>query len=120
MYSPRAQPEGIHRTARDIHCTPVSIHTAPVITDQPTNQTDIAMCLDATFTVVAAGENLTYQWQYGGVDIMDITDMYSGTNTADLTVITVDASDEGAYVCNVSNENGAVTTALAFLSVGKL
>ncbi len=116
MYSPIA--EGIHRTARDIHGTPVSIHTAPIITDQPTNQTDIAMGLDATFTVVADGENLAYQWQYGGVDIMDITDMYSGTNTSTLTVITVGASDEGVYVCNVSNENGTVTTDPAFLSVG--
>ncbi len=78
------------------------------------------MGLDATFTVVAAGENLAYQWQYGGVDIMDSTDMYSGTDTLTLTVITVGASDVGAYVCFVSNENGNVTTDPAFLSVGKL
>ncbi len=78
------------------------------------------MGLDATFTVVAAGENLAYQWQYGGMDIMDIPDMYSGTNTSTLTVVTVDDSDEGAYVCSVSNENGTVTTDPAFLSVGKL
>ena len=91
-----------------------------MITGQPSNRTDIPLGENTTFTVNATGGIITYQWQYGGRNIADTADMYSGTTTSTLTVITVAASDEGAYTCVVSNEIGSVTSAQAFLTVGKL
>ena len=72
---------------------------------------------DATFSVTATGDSLTYQWQKDGIDITDTADTYSGTTTATLTVLSVEVANEGSYSCVV---NGTVNSTSAQLTVGEL
>jgi PKD repeat protein len=83
---------------------------APVsITTQPSAQ---AVCdgADATFTVVAAGSGITYQWQFGGTDV-------TGATSATLTITGATASDAGSYTCVITGACGTVTTASATLTI---
>ena len=48
---------------------------------------------------------------------MDTTDTYSGTTTANLTVLSVELANEGFYSCVV---NGTVNSTSAQLTVGEL
>jgi poly(beta-D-mannuronate) lyase len=72
----------------------------PGITSQPTNQT-VLTGANATFTVVATGTApLSYQWYFDTT-----TSLLDETNSS-LTLISVDASDEGDYHVEVSNAHG--------------
>ncbi len=63
------------------------------------------------FSVVAQGDPpLLYQWRKGGVDI-------AGETTATLTLSPVDASDQGDYDVEVSNNSGTVTSEEATLDI---
>ena len=65
----------------------------------------------ASFTVVASGSGLAYQWQRNGVNI-------AGATGAVLSLTGVTASNAGAYVCVVSGGTcGAVNTIPATLAV---
>ncbi|MBQ7035056.1 MAG: S-layer homology domain-containing protein [Clostridia bacterium] len=96
----------------------------PIIIAQP-EDFEIVNGEDATYTVVAEGEELTYQWYYiaAGMEPMadpEFDDMlvdcefYSGVDTATLTVYSTWALDEDPdcnyngdmFYCVVSNENG--------------
>jgi hypothetical protein len=67
---------------------------------------------NASFSIVAEGDNLTYKWQKDGIDIVD-GGVVSGSSTTILTLTGVAESDEGAYrcvvtgTCNISNSNPA-------------
>ncbi|NJB38204.1 hypothetical protein, partial [Croceivirga sp. JEA036] len=81
-----------------------------------------------TFTVTATGNNLTYQWQIddqlggGFVDIDDAnaTDIYTGSNTANLTLTGITAAYNGytyrvlvtdaSFVCSPVTSNAALLT----------
>jgi gliding motility-associated-like protein/uncharacterized repeat protein (TIGR01451 family) len=64
----------------------LTLTTAPTITTQPTDET---ACLggNATFTVIANGSGLTYQWRTGLIDIL-------GETNASLTITNATALDE--------------------------
>lgn len=82
-----------------------------LITTQPSNQTVIAGAM-ASFIVEAAGTApLSYQWWFNG------TNTISGTTNAALVLTNVQASDAGDYTVVVTNAAGAVTSAVATLSV---
>jgi len=83
----------------------------PVIDTQPVNQT-VVEGQTATFTVVASGPApLTYQWRSNGVDI-------PGEVSATYTTPALTLADSGPLVtCVVTNPNGSVTTADAWLTV---
>jgi len=85
--------------------TAVSISTEPV-------SVEVIAPESATFSVVAEGTNLSYQWQRDGVDIKGAT---SDTYTLSSTKI----ADNGAkFKVNVSDANGqSVASAEAVLSV---
>ena len=70
------------------------------------------------FAVVANGSNSTYQWQRNGEDLTDNT-KYSGTMTANLTVLNVMEEDEGNFTCVVSDDVDNVTSSAAELTVRK-
>ncbi len=79
--------------------------TTPVITADPATQTVIEGRTTATFTVVAAGIGLTYQWQRNGADI-------TGANAATFTTSPLAATDDGSkYRCIVSNGAGSEISA---------
>ena len=75
----------------------------------------------AIFTVVATGDELIYQWQRDGSNLMDTSGMLEGVTTAMLMVLNVQGEDEGSYRCVVTNGAGdSVTSDDAILTVGKL
>src|ERR1019366_1813758 len=85
----------------------------PVITKQPQSCTNIAGTT-ATFLVQATGTPpLAYQWQWGVSDFYDLTD---ATNT-DLVLTNVGATNAMDYRVIVTNVDGAVTSAVAMLTV---
>ena len=82
----------------------------PVITTQPSNQT-ASSGQTATFSVVATGTSLTYQWKQGSTSI-------AGANAASYTTPPTSATDNGSqFEVTVSNPGGSVTSNAAVLSV---
>ena len=73
----------------------LTVNELPVITEQPA---DVGICVsgDASYTVVATGSGLTYQWQYAPTgdpnNMVDLTNNanFSGVTTATLTLINAD------------------------------
>ncbi len=93
----------------------LSIEDSTRITAHPANLT-IVEGSNAWFNVIASGTNLSYQWQYNGVDLADGGNI-SGTNSALLSVSAVSLSDEGAYQCIVSGSCGAYTSNPGYLTL---
>jgi hypothetical protein len=88
----------------------------PVITQQPQCQTNLAGTT-ATFTVTAAGTpSLVYQWQRDTGSLLDFYDLADCTDTT-LVLANVGAGDAADYRVVVTNASGAVTSAVAQLSV---
>ena len=89
---------------------------APAIGQQPADAS-IAVGASATFTVVATGTSLVYQWQRsidGGVTFTDI----AGANAASLTVANAQAADNGLqYRVHLSNAAGMLDSRAAVLTV---
>lgn len=82
----------------------------PVITTQPQSQA-ISIRSAAFFTVDARGAPpLSFHWQFNGVDIIQ------ATNSA-LLVLNVQSNSAGNYTVMVTNTYGAVTSAVATLTV---
>ena len=88
----------------------LTVGAAPAITSQPTNETANAGG-DATFTVAANGTPPpTYQWLFNGATI-------GGATTDSYIITNVQPLDAGSYSVVVSNAAGAVTSAVALLTV---
>ncbi len=82
----------------------------PVVTVNLSNQTVLA---GATFTLAAGFESIQpawFQWQFHGVDL-------AGATNALLTISNAAAAQAGDYSLVLSNANGAVTSAVATVSV---
>ena len=108
-------------SAGNVYVADVSNHTirkgtpppgaavAPVITSQPQSQT-VTAGATATFSVLATGSGLTYQWRKDGVAI-------SGANASSYSISGAQASNAGSYTVVVSNTAGSVTSSAATLTV---
>ncbi len=84
---------------------------APAITTQPASQS-VCAGSNVTFTTVATGSGLTYQWRKGGVNI-------GGATSSSYTITGVVAGDAGNYDVVVSSPCGLSTTSsTAVLTVG--
>ncbi|HPQ45288.1 MAG TPA: glycosyl hydrolase family 28-related protein [Syntrophales bacterium] len=82
----------------------------PSIAEQPTDQS-VGHGETATFEVVAYGTpEAQFTWLKDGIPIM-------GENDAALTIMNVRPSDQATYAVIVSDEQGSVTSAGAFLKV---
>ena len=91
---------------------------APLITAQPTSQTNV-VGTNVTFTVSATGTpTLGYQWQLNGVNLAN-TGRISGAQSAALTISSVLLSDQGSYQLIVSNAYGSTNSAVATLTLTK-
>ncbi|HNG34733.1 MAG TPA: putative Ig domain-containing protein, partial [Blastocatellia bacterium] len=85
------------------------VNATTAITTQPANQT---ACLGASvgFSVVAAGNNLTYQWRKNGSNI-------AGATSATYNIASVAATDAGSYDVVVTGTCGVVASNQAALTV---
>jgi hypothetical protein len=88
----------------------LTVLVPPEITTQPQSQV-MVMGQNATFAVAASGTApFSYQWSFNG------TPMAGGTSAA-LTLNNVQATNAGGYTVVVTNSAGAVTSAVATLTV---
>lgn len=87
----------------------LKINENTIITKQPTSK-NICPGGDATFSVVAEGTEISYQWQKDGVDI-------PGETNSGLIINDITSSDEGTYRCVVSGECETKITTGALLNV---
>ena len=90
----------------------VALKSSPVITTQPAALV-VNVNASATFTVVAAGSSLTYQWRKDGVAI-------SGATSATLSLLNVQFNQAGSYSVLITNSYGSVTSNVAALTVNQL
>ena len=67
---------------------------------------------NVSFTVVAVGGLLSYQWSRNGVEI-------EGATQATLTLVNVTNADEDTYSCFIYNRAGNITTDAVSLTVCK-
>jgi hypothetical protein len=90
--------------------------TAPSITQNPANAS-VASGQSASFTVVASGSNLSYQWQSAPAGGSVFTNIV-GAISSSYSTPTATASDNGTqFRCVVSNSAGSATTTAATLTV---
>lgn len=82
---------------------------APGIDTQPLSQS-VCPGENVTFSVVASGDGLTYQWKKGGVDL-------GGETSASLNLTGVGAGDAGDYTCVITGDCGDVTSDVATLTL---
>ncbi|MDL1861204.1 hypothetical protein FBR04_09265 [Betaproteobacteria bacterium PRO7] len=89
----------------------------PAITQQP-QDVSVAVGANATFTVVATGTNVQYQWQRSNDGGNTFSDIVGATN-ASYTLTNVQASDNDArFRARAFNAAGSVTSNAARLTVG--
>ncbi len=94
----------------------LDVVTPPAIINQPTDQAVVAGT-PATFSVgTAANALLFYQWQQGGTNLSDGTNIV-GSATSTLTINIVESANVGAYSVIVSNAAGTTTSSNAALSI---
>ncbi|PLX13782.1 MAG: hypothetical protein C0597_11115 [Marinilabiliales bacterium] len=87
----------------------LSLKIATQITTQPAD-INTSVGDDITFSVVADGENLLYQWRFDGINI-------DGANEDSHQILSVVKDDAGEYTVTVSGDCGDVTSETANLSV---
>ena len=86
-----------------------SSSSAPSITTQPAS-VSVSSGSSASFSVVASGSSLTYQWYFAGTAV-------SGATSAAYAISSVTSSNAGSYYVIVSNTAGSVTSSTATLTV---
>ena len=88
----------------------LTIWVPPTIASQPQSRTNV-VGTSAAFSVAANGTALlSYQWQFNGLTIAEATG-------ANFSVSNVQLSDAGNYAVIVTNSAGAITSAVALLTV---
>lgn len=89
----------------------------PKITGQPQSQMVTNGTADVLLSVAATSpRTLGYQWQVNGHDVADDADI-SGSTSPTLTFLTCRTTHQGNYTVVVTNQFGAVTSAVAVLTV---
>lgn len=111
-------------TTPDIGADEFNLCAAPTVTLQPTDQLNICVGSNATFTTTVTGfAPLTYQWQEstdGGATWGNLADagIYSGTATNALTLTGVTAGlNNIQYRLNIVNTCGNATSNTALLTI---
>ena len=89
--------------------------TGPVIVSQPADQT-VEYGTNVSFSVVATGPSLIFQWQKDDEDLRDYNNA-AGAQTATLTLVGVGHKDAAGYSVIISNAAGVVTSLVATLTV---
>ncbi|MDB6024280.1 MAG: hypothetical protein JWM68_503 [Verrucomicrobiales bacterium] len=93
----------------------LSIATQPAIQSSPQSRTNNAGTT-ATFNVIASGAGLSYQWQHGGTNLVDGSNI-TGAATDTLILNSVTKSDAGTYTVAITNAAGNTTSPAATLTI---
>lgn len=93
----------------------LTVNALAVISTQPVAQT-VCSGATVTFSVVATGADITYQWQRNNVNVVNGGSI-SGATTDHLTITGVAVADAGNYKCIVTGTCSTVTSNLAALTV---
>ena len=97
--------------------TVTSTSGKPTITTQPKSVTAYDS-QTATFTVVASGSNLSYQWYYKSPSMSSFSKCSEGSyNTATYTVTAMTSKNGYQYYCVVTNSAGTATSNTVTLTV---
>ena len=93
----------------------ITVNQPAAITAQPIAMQTLCSGSSATFSVVANGTGLTYQWQKGGVNI-------SGATSATLTLNAITTTADGNYTVQVSGASpcATVTSSTSILKVNQI
>ncbi len=98
----------------------LTVNTTPIIGTQPTDQTACSNPGTASFTILATGTNLTYQWRLNGVNLIDDANI-SGSTTATLNLSNLTSANTVAAgsgydcvvtdigPCNITSDRVALT-----------
>ncbi|MDF2455905.1 MAG: large protein [Cytophagaceae bacterium] len=105
-----------HVANEDMFLISYSECVGAAITAQPAVSQSICTGQNATFTVVASGTGLTYQWKKGGVNLTD-GGTISGATSATLTITGLVSGDAATYTVDVIGCTGTVTSNNAVLTV---
>jgi hypothetical protein len=116
-----ASPYAIKNSSADTMYGPVNFQytvlpPVPGINQQPTNAT-VAVGQSTTFSVIATGSNLTYQWESeapGGSSFTAITGATSSSYTTPAATL---AQNGTQYMCVVTNTFGSTSSSAATLAV---
>lgn len=98
--------------------SPADIYTlaATEIITQPAN-TYVAEGETATFTVIAEGEDLDYEWYKDGSLVTNGGNV-SGAYTNELTIANISSTNEGTYQVTISGDCGTEVSNAVILSIG--
>ncbi len=96
----------------------------PVITKQPTNQTVVAGTNIKMIIAARGSPPLSYQWQVGGLNLVDGTNLINGikvvtkgSTTTNLSISSAQTNNSGTYAVIVSNPGASTTSSNATLTV---
>ncbi len=93
------------------------VNNSIVINSQPVANQNLCSGNAASFSVVASGTGITYQWQKDGANITD-GGTISGATTATLNISSVVVGDAGNYTLDITGTcGGPVTTTTSALAV---
>lgn len=87
----------------------LSVNGPPSIVQHPQNVA-VNLGAPATFTIVAAGPDLSYEWRKAGVKI-------DGVSAATYTIPATAVQDAASYTCRVTNSLGSIESNAATLTV---
>jgi alpha-tubulin suppressor-like RCC1 family protein len=93
----------------------LNVIAAPIISLQPASQL-VPEGGQAAFTVMASGEQLSYQWYFNGNPLTD-NGHITGSATVTLSINNVSTGDAGNYTVTISDLTGSVTSSTATLTV---
>jgi hypothetical protein len=101
------------------YSAPLHLKAATTVVRQPVPLADppLARGADAVFFTRGIGEGpASYKWHRDGAVLFDSA-KYAGTDTMTLTILGLDAYDEGTYSCEITAGCGVVSTVDADLRV---
>ena len=105
------------RVYHDYFVFPVS---PPSILMNPEENIGITLGSNVTFSITVDGIRLAYQWKRGDdLPLLTNDSRFQGVTTRSLTILNVQLSDTGSYICVVSNTAGTVVSTEVMLTVSK-
>ena len=93
----------------------LTVNLNPSITTQPLN-IDANAGENVSFTVVASGTGLAYQWNKNGLTLTNGGNI-SGATTNILSISNISTTDYGNYNCDITGTCGNVSTDVAVLTI---